>query len=113
LENCWVLPESAPNLIDLKCEIVGSLGTVYVDGSHHRILQRYTQDEASYPDVFVCPIVYEKPMGFAAESIRYFADCITSGQVPMVGAEDGLKATRVLCAIQQSVREGQPIELPS
>ena len=111
LENCWILPESTPNIIDLKCEIVGTEGTVYVDGSHHRILQRYTQDEAAYPDVIVCPVIYGKPMGFAAESIRYFADCIVSDEVPIVGAEDGLRATKVLCAIERSANEGRPVEL--
>lgn len=111
LENGWILSENAPSLIDLKCAIVGSEGTIYIDGSHHRMLQKYTATEAAYPDTFVLPTVYGKPGGFAAESIRHFADCVVQDKQPMVGAKEGLAVTKAILAIEESVRSGQPVDL--
>ena len=111
LENCWVLPERAPNLIDLKCEIVGSHGVLYMDGSHHRMLQKYTQKEATYPDVFVCPVIYEKATGFAFESIRHFIDCVLFDHEPMIPHEAGLEVTKVIVAMLESARSGMPVSV--
>jgi len=111
LENGWILSESTPNLIDVKCEIVGSEGTLYFDGSHHRMLQKYTRTEATYPDVFVLPTVYGKPGGFAAASIQHFVECAAEGKEPMIGAQEGLVVTKAIIAIEESVRTGQPVEL--
>jgi len=111
MENCWILPESAPIVFDFKFEIVGSEGAAFADGSHHRMLQRYTKDEASYPDVAVCPDIHGKPTGFGTESIRHFVDCVLYDQEPMVTAQDGLKVTQVVCAIEQSARKGKAVEM--
>lgn len=111
LENGWILPESTPSIIDLKCEIVGSEGVVYIDGSHHRMLQMYTADSAKYPDTFVLPTVYGDPGGFAAASIKHFVNCIVQDKTPMVGAEEGLEVTKAIIAIEESVLTGQPVSL--
>ena len=111
IENSWILPETTPNIIDLKCEIVGDKGALYVDGSHHRMLERYTLTEASYPDTFVAPTVHGKPLGFAVESIRYFVDCVLNDCEPLVTGEDGLAATRVIQAMERSADTGQPVEI--
>jgi predicted dehydrogenase len=111
IENSWILPETTPNIIDLKCEIVGDKGALYVDGSHHRMLERYTLAEASYPDTFVAPTVHGKPLGFAVESIRYFVDCVLNDREPLVTGEDGLAATRVIQAMERSADTGQPVDI--
>jgi len=111
MENSWILPQTTPNIIDLKCEIVGDKGALYVDGSHHRMLERYTQSEASYPDTFVAPIVHGKPLGFAVESIRHFVDCVIADREPLVTGEDGLAATRVIQAMERSADSEQVVKL--
>lgn len=111
MENSWILPQTTPNIIDLKCEIVGDQGALYVDGSHHRMLERYTQSEASYPDIFVAPTVHGKPLGFAVESIRHFVDCVVNDREPLVTGDDGLAATRVIQAMEQSAQAGAAVEL--
>ena len=111
VENSWILPNTTPNIIDLKCEIVGSKGALYVDGSHHRTLEKYTETEASYPDVLVMPAVYGEQKGFAAESIRYFIDCVLHDREPRVTGRDGLEVTKVIQAIEESVRTGSAVEL--
>lgn len=111
LENGWVLPNTAPNIIDFKTEMIGTDGVLYTDGSHHRILQKYTQDNASYPDVLVSPTVHGKPTGFGIESIRAFAECIACDRQPMVGAEEGERVTRVILAMEESARTGAEVEV--
>jgi len=111
IENSWIMPNSMPNIIDLKCELVGSKGALYVDGSHHRTLEKYTESEASYPDVLVMPSIYGRQLGFAAESIRHFVDCLKEDREPIVTGRDGVEVTRVICAVEESVRTGQPVDL--
>ena len=111
VENSWILPNTTPNIIDLKCEIVGSKGALYVDGSHHRTLEKYTETEASYPDVLVMPAIYGEQKGFAAESIRHFIDCVLHDREPRVTGRDGLEVTKVVQAIEESVRTGSVVEL--
>ncbi|MCC6445484.1 MAG: Gfo/Idh/MocA family oxidoreductase [Armatimonadetes bacterium] len=111
VENGWILPESTPNLIDLKCEVVGSAGALYIDQSHHRTLEKYTQTEATYPDTYVLPQIYGQQQGFAAESIRHFIECVRTGATPEVTGRDGLRITRLICALDESARAGQPVAL--
>lgn len=111
MENCWILPETSPNVFDLKFEIVGTRGSAYVDGSHHRMFQRFTADQAAFPDVGVAADVHGRPTGFGTESIRHFVDCVLNDRVPMVTAQDGLRATKVVCAIERSAKEGKVLDL--
>jgi len=111
LENSWIMPNTMPNIIDLKCELVGDNGGIYVDGSHHRTLEKYTPSEATYPDILVMPSVQGRQQGFAAESIRHFAECVRDCCPPLVSGRDGLEVTRVICAIEQSVKNGEPVEI--
>jgi predicted dehydrogenase len=111
VENGWILPETTPNIIDLKCEIVGDKGALYVDGSHHRMLERYTESEATYPDTFVGPTVHGKLLGFAVESIRHFVECVVNDRALLVTGEEGLAATRVIVAMEESAEAKQPVDI--
>lgn len=111
IENCWILPNSLPNIIDLKCEIIGSEGALYVDGSSHRTVERYAGGKASFPDVLVMPDVQGMQMGFAAESIRHFIDCVADDRQPLVSGEDGLKVTELIETIEKSVSAGAKVGL--
>jgi len=111
VENCWILSESFPTVFEFKVELVGSQGHVMADLSGNRMLQKYTLEGGSYPDVIGAPNVHGRAVGFAVESIRHFVDCIIEDRQPLVGGADGLAATRVICAIDESVRTGLPVDL--
>ncbi|MBP6964665.1 MAG: gfo/Idh/MocA family oxidoreductase, partial [Armatimonadetes bacterium] len=72
----------------------------------------YTQTSAEYPDFLVLPTIYGQQKGFAADSIRHFVDCVLTDTEPMVTGEDGLVVTRVIEAIEESVRTGLPVGIP-
>jgi len=110
LETCWILPESSPNLIDFKLDLVGENGAFHFDGSPHRLV-RTTEEGPECPDTFISPVVHGRRVGFATESIRHFIDCVLSGEEPMVGFADGREVTRVILAMDRSAREGRPVEL--
>ena len=111
VENCWVLAETAPAVFDFKCEVVGTKGTMYADMSHHRMLRKYTPEGAAYPDVMACPEVHGRPTGFAIESIHHFVDCVLGAREPLVTGEDGLRATKIVLAMEESARAGRPVEV--
>lgn len=112
LENVWILPETAPNVFDMKFNVVGSKGYLEVNTSDHRAMQLYTQEAASLPDVF--GITFDDSPrigGFVLESIARFVDAVVNDGPVVATGEDGLLVTRVLTAITESAKSGQPVEL--
>lgn len=112
IENSWLLPTSAPNIYDMKCQIQGSEGTIFIDNSSHRVLEIQGPARYSYGDVMGAPLIHGKQRGFMVESILHFAECVIHDRAPLVPGEVGLEVTRVLCAIEESVETGQPVEIP-
>ncbi len=110
VENSWILPEGGPSVFDLQCDFVGSGGAYSVNGSHHGAARRLT-DRLTYPDVLVSPTVAGRPVGFGAESIRHFADCIRAGASPCMDAVDGLAVTRLILQMEESARRRQPVDV--
>jgi predicted dehydrogenase len=102
MENSWILPEGEPTVFDMKFEIIGSKGRICIDTSHHGAFSKSTADGISFPDIMAVPRIHGKAVGFAVESIRHFVECVRYGKRPMVCGEDGLRATRVLKAIESS-----------
>jgi predicted dehydrogenase len=110
MENCWILPESGPSIVDLKCNLIGSKGSMNLDTSHHRAVEKQT-DKARYLDAFVGVEVFGKPVGFGAASIRHFAESINAGETPMLDGKDGLAVTRLILKMQESAEKGLPVEV--
>ncbi len=108
-EHAWILPPSHSTLKDLKMEILGSKGAIYIDGSHNRTLEVYSE-KSSFPDM-LAPPTGSHLTGFVLDSIAYFVDTITHDAPPLATGEEGLEITRILCAIEKSAVLGQPIEL--
>lgn len=110
LENCWILPDSSPSVVDLKMQFVGSSGSLLVDGSHNRMVELQT-DRAQYLDTHAYVDVFGAPTGFATESIKHFATAIDAGQPPRVDGVDGLAVTRLIRAMEDSAATGMPVDI--
>lgn len=110
VENCWILEEHAPSVFDFQCEVVGSKGTAYVNASHHRMAEVYSEEKGvELPDVSGAADLYGKPVGFAVASIQHFIDCVANDQPLRVTGEDGLAVARVLAAAEESARRRLPV----
>jgi len=111
VDNSWILSTSMPTVFEFKAEIVGEKGTLFADCNSHRMLQQFTEQDATYPDVGAQPVVHGKPVGFTIESIRHFLDCVIRGEQPLVTGHDGLMATKIVCGIHESAESGKIVEL--
>jgi predicted dehydrogenase len=111
IENVWLLPQTAPSVVDVKCELVGTKEALYINTSSHGALEIHGQQGLRYGDALGAPFVHGQYHGFQVESIRHFADCVTLDREPLVSGEDGLEVTRALCAAEESVASRQPVDI--
>lgn len=110
LETCWIIARSSPRLFELRIEVFGNKGTAYFVGSPEQ-LHVFSEQGVEHPDTAVCPQVRDRVVGFGIESILHFADCVMNDTQPMVGFEEGYETTRIILAMEESARTGQPVEL--
>ncbi len=75
--------------------------------------QEYSLLTPSYvhPDMFFLPNVPGKPRGGAIESIWHFVEAISQNKELAVSGKDGLEATKVVVAIEESVKRRLPVEI--
>ncbi len=114
LENCWILPETEPNVFNFKMELIGSQGAMYINTSDHRAVEKYTQDEVSLPDTLGITLdgsASPRMSGFVLEAIARFVDAVVDDKPVLVSGAEAAVVTRTLAAIEESARRGQPIEL--
>ena len=113
LENCWILPETEPNIFNFKMELLGSQGSMYINTSDHRTVEKYTRDSVSLPDTLGFALDDGSPRmsGFVLEAIARFVDAVVDDKPVLVSGEEAAVVTRVLAAIEESARRRQPIEL--
>ncbi len=110
IENCWILPNSSPSIVDAKLELVGEKGTLYFDPKPDRLL-KLTADSIKTVDTYGVVEVHGRAVGFCLDSIKHFVDCLLAGRAPMVGIEDGRAATQAILAMEESVRTVVPVDL--
>ena len=110
IENCWILPESSPCVVDFKLEVVGEKETFHFDPTPERLL-RLGADGARTLDSYAGVDVHGRTRGFTVDSIRHFVDCLLQEEEPLVGYEDGRRVTEAVLAIERSAREGRPVDL--
>jgi predicted dehydrogenase len=108
-EHAWILPDSHPTKKDLKFEVLGSEGAIYIDTSHNRTLELFT-DEVRYPDMLAVPYG-PRLTGFVMDAIAQFVDAVTDGGPVLATGEEGLQVTAVLCAIIESIESGAPVDV--
>ena len=113
LENSWILPETEPNVFNFKMEVLGSEGVLYINTSDNRTVEKYTRDSVSLPDVlgFTLDANSARMSGFVLEAIARFVDAVVDDKPVLATGAEAALVTRVLCAIEESSRTGQPIDL--
>lgn len=107
-EHAWILPRTHATVKDLKLEILGSEGALYVDGSHNRSVEVYSTEKAAFPDLLAPPTGIHLN-GFVLDSIAYFVDAVVQGAPVLATGQDGIATTRAICAILESAAKGMPV----
>ncbi len=117
MENSWMVSDSNPTIYDLKLELQCSEGTVFIDTSHSGVLEIYRDQKSAgwenltYPDTMVNPTVHGRIVGLATESIRHYVDCLWENKQPLVGGIDGLRATEIILAAEESARTNKSVKV--
>ncbi len=109
-ESLWILPDSRPNIVDSRMDLVFSEGTVSFD-TISPAPQVATKDGFEMPYPLQYDDAFGRPVGMVTESLRHFVECLAEGREPITTGEDGLRAVKVAAAILQSAEEGRPIEV--
>ena len=117
VENSWILPQSAPALIDHRWEVLGTHGVLTFDATHNRAVAKYTREtprgfpNASFPDLFVTPEVHGRQLGFCVEPMYHFVECVRDGVPPLTSGQDGLRNARILAAAERAAETRAPVAL--
>ena len=75
------------------------------------MIEKFTEEGAGFPDVTGVIDRYGKAIGFCTAPIEHFIDCVINNTAPFVTGEDGLAATQVIQAMEESAKTGLPVEL--
>lgn len=112
IENSWVLSPDNPQVFHFETELVGERGQIQLNPSHNGAYRQLTGQGLKYRDLFgVTPAGPGRIGGFVFESIARFVDAIQNDTEVLATVEDGLRVTRVLSAIEDSAKSGQPVDI--
>lgn len=111
IENCWILGDNAPSVVEFQAHIVGTEGHINISAAPSQMVTVSADEGHRALDVLAVQNTYGRLTGFAIESIRHFVDVLCGEAQPLVDGRDGVAATRVICAIEESVRVASPVEL--
>jgi len=111
MENGWITPNGNPCVNDIKFNILGDKGMIAIDASNHNMIQKYTDQQVTVPDVLVQNTIFGTPKGFAFESIRGFVDCIHSGEEFPLTLYDAANTSLALLSIMESAKSRMPVEV--
>jgi predicted dehydrogenase len=111
IENSWIIPNTHPCINDIKFNITGTKGMINLDLSNNQMIEKFTEEKSTRPDILVRHFIHGKARGFAYESIRHFIDKLISGEDFLVTIEDAANTSLVILAIIESASTGKPIKV--
>jgi predicted dehydrogenase len=65
MENSWITPNGNPGLNDMKCTVLGDKGMISIDATHHNMIQKFSDETTTVPDILVRNKVHNRVKGFA------------------------------------------------
>lgn len=110
-EHAWILPDTYNTVKDLKVELLGSKGAIQIDGSHNRTMELYTQQKGAFPDMLVPPFG-PNLTGFVLDAVVHFVEAVLFDKPVLATGEEGLANTKIISALIEAARLGQPVQLP-
>jgi predicted dehydrogenase len=108
-DTSWILPEGWPSNIDFRVELIGTKGTLAIDATHQ--LLQVAGRALRYPFTTGSMDVHGETAGFFHLPIRHFVGCLLDDKPFVCTGEDGLAATRIIEAMERSIRTGKQVKL--
>lgn len=108
LSSSWVLPNSMPLIYDLKMEIIGTEGALYVDTYDQMV--KLGSDRFSHVHTLGTSI-NGMATGNSNFMLHAFVDCLRNDTVTDADEAAGLLNTKIVEAIHRSVETGQIVKL--
>ncbi len=109
LSSSWVLPNSMPLIYDLKMEIIGTEGSLYID-TYDQMVRMGTSQKFSHVHTLGTPI-NQMATGNSNFMLHHFVDCLRKDEAPEANEDAGLINTKIVEAIHQSVESGAIVRL--
>lgn len=109
ISSSWVLPNTMPLVYDLKMEIIGEDGALYID-TNDQMLRLGGAQSFSHVHALGTEI-NGMATGGANFMVHHFIDCLKNGTSIEADQRAGLINTRVVAAIHESVESGQVVTL--
>lgn len=102
-----VMGDSTCTLRDESTGIIGTKGSLVVQGEKDHVVMRLKKEGATDEQLI------EACGGKIRDaSLNYFLDCIQNNKLPKVTIKDARHSLAVALAIQESARMGQPVKVP-
>jgi len=111
MENGWITPNANPCVNDIKFTILGTKGMISIDASNHNLIQKYTDNDVTVPDVLVLNSVQGEPKGFAFESIHTFINRMLDGKEFPLNLTDAANTSLALLAVFESAKTRTPVDV--
>ncbi len=109
IENGWIVPNTQPNVNDIKLNVLGSKGMIDIDLTNNGVLQRFLPDRYDQPDVFVKPQIHDRHSGFAYAAIYDFVERLFFGEDFVSDLRDGVNVSKTVLAIMESAEREAPV----
>lgn len=108
VDPSWSIPLNNPYHYDFYLRILGEKGTLQLDDTRQALT--VVSDRTAEPGVTAVPFGVDVD----AEMVRHFVRCVRAGEnlPPAASGEDGLRALEIALAAYESIRLGQPVQLP-
>jgi len=99
-ENGWILPESMPAVFDLKFEVIGDKGAIFID-TQDQMMHKST-DKFEYPGSMT---------RFPVDMLDAFIETLEKNQPPPVALADAVENVRIVEAVHCSLARKEPVKL--
>ncbi len=110
VESVWHLPESTPYAIDARLEVIGTEGALYINCGEAG-LEIHDAAGVKMPDTMYWPRPFGRYAGVLQEELRYFANCVRSGETPTrITPGESRAAVAWMAAATESAQSGSVIK---
>ncbi len=103
-ETGWILPNTMPNIVDPKFEVIGSRGAGFVD-THEQMVRLATADTFAFPNTLSVEVA-GRLQGYLNHIFNLFLDAVEGLGPNPVPLEDGLLNVRTLVAVHRALETG-------